>query len=324
MPFKKSSLIAYIILFCATGELLVRLDQSWDPLNHAPQIISIETEESIIKQAIDKDQFQTNERQLRIMILGDSYIYGGGINPWEKFSKQLPNFLKNGTFANRELCILDVSRPSNNTLDNALTLAHYGPRFKPHIVFWAYNYNDILGGLKQDQNNQNSPSVTAPKRTKKKITGLKSITKRIYNASQLLSYLSHSLQNELKLRGITPPFGDFHDLTQKAYQTNSPAWQETQTLLKEATRQCQDIGCRLILYKLPEFNLLESPKLFRKVDEQMDGFCNQLPLTYRNGLNDFDRSVGQDFRISKYDGHPNARAHQKLAEIAAALIQDPN
>ena len=71
----------YVVLFFIVGELLVRFNRSFDLLNHSPEIIEVKMEASPLKVALDESMFEIKNDQLRIMVLGDSYINGGGIYP---------------------------------------------------------------------------------------------------------------------------------------------------------------------------------------------------------------------------------------------------
>ena len=105
--------------------------------------------ESDLRNEINQGNFVTKPNQIRILIIGDSYIYGGGIAPSDKFSERLSLLLKKSNPSEKEILILDASKPSNNTLDNYNSFLYYENKFKPHFIFWAYNFNDILGMLQQ-------------------------------------------------------------------------------------------------------------------------------------------------------------------------------
>ena len=144
---KTLRLVLYCCLFFAVGESLIRIDMAFDLLDNAPKIIDIKIEESSLINKINGGSFVKDSSQIRILVLGDSYIYGGGIDPANKFSKKLSMLLKNNDFSENEILVLDVSRPSNNTLDNYNAFLYYQKRFEPQFVFWAYNFNDVLGPM---------------------------------------------------------------------------------------------------------------------------------------------------------------------------------
>ena len=116
-------------LFFLVGELIIRIDLKYDLLNNKPGIIEVKIEASELKNNVEQGNFIPNSNQTRILIIGDSYIHGGGISSEDKFSKKLSALLK------EDALILDVSRPSNSTLDNYNSFMFYQEKFKPHFVF---------------------------------------------------------------------------------------------------------------------------------------------------------------------------------------------
>ncbi|MGZ2368717.1 hypothetical protein ACXR6G_02920 [Ancylomarina sp. YFZ004] len=182
----------------------------------------------------------------------------------------------------------------------------------------AYNINDLLGPMELDKKEyQETEEIKLPpQRVSKKRPGLKSIVKQVYSFSKLTRYLSTNVQKEQKIWGIVPPAGDFYYLTKKTYLESNENWQSTQKALKEVSQICKSNQAELILYKMPEFNLLQKPNLFSLIDEAMLNYCNSVEdIKYINGADDFRGEDGNKFKISKYDGHPNEQAHLKIAEI---------
>ena len=87
----------YTCLFLLVGELIIRIDLEYDILNNSPYKIEVKIEESELRNKIEKGNFIPNPNQTRILIIGDSYINGGGIPIEKRFSKRLSNLLKEET-----------------------------------------------------------------------------------------------------------------------------------------------------------------------------------------------------------------------------------
>ncbi|MEY8848682.1 hypothetical protein AB9K26_07695 [Psychroserpens sp. XS_ASV72] len=312
---KNIKIIGTILIFLAVGELLIRLNKTYDILSDAPEIISIEMENSELKNALDQNAFNVNENQLRILVLGDSYINGGGVNPKDKFSRVLEKHLNTSDSVKKDILVLDVSRPSNNTFDNYQTFKFYQNRFQPQVVFWAYNFNDVLGSFKsKDSIDTLRTGKKQPKRQKKQFrNNSKAFVNNIYSKSELLRFISVNTQKELKLKGWVMPFGDFYYLTNEAYVDDGPKWKQTQDLLKDVAKTCKADSTTFILYKIPEFNLLGQAKLFSMVNSKLSSFCESSNILFINGDDDFSDPENGLFRLSRYDGHPNALAHKKMA-----------
>lgn len=318
---KKLYLIVGCLIFFLIGELLIRADIKYDLLNSKPQKIAIKLDETPIKKQLDQGNFKIDSLKYRILVVGDSYIYGGGINHDKKFSKILDSMLKTDRSIRYETQILDVSRPSNNTLDNFNYLNHYTESFKPNMIIWFYNFNDIIGGLDNKtkgstiENNDTELKTNVPKQHPKEIAPLKKFTKQVYRSSKLLEFCSSKLQKELKLKGIVLPFGDFYHLTNKVYNENSVNWKKSKELIKQIEEKSKVNNTSFILYKVPEFNLLNNENLFEMVDNSFNDFSDNHPyINYINGIEDFKNVVPEDYMLSRYDGHPNEKAHKKIAK----------
>lgn len=327
---KKAKYLFFLVLFILVGELVIRLDKKYDPLNNAPHKIVVEIDESDVKIAVENGGFSIDSTQFRIMVLGDSYIHGGGINPSQKFSRVLKERLKTLPSIEKEIIILDVSRSSNNTLDNYNSFLFYVDKFKPNAVVLGYNFNDILGDLTIDVANvENSQAkvvevqeTQAPEQMVKKIPLLKQMTKNLYRMSKLMEYTSTKIQKELKLKGIVLPLGEFHFLTQKAYNKSQVNLEYTFSIFSGMSSKCDAIGAKFIFYYMPEFNLLKQKSLFHQIDAALQVYFDKNPqITYLDGKLDFDPDSGDEYMLSRYDGHPNAKAHWEMAGSVMEVLK---
>jgi hypothetical protein len=304
----------YTCLFFLVGELIIRIDLEYDILNNSPYKIEVKIEESELRNKIEKGNFIPNPNQIRILVIGDSYINGGGIPIEKRFSKRLSNLLK------EETLILDISRPSNSTLDNYNSFMFYQEKFKPQFVFWAYNFNDILYSI-PPINSSKKTEIVPPKRVSKKKIGLKKYVSQLYSFSELTRYVSSKIQKQLKFQGIVVPIGEFYQLTQKTYLETNKNWIDTKKKLNVVSQICKTNQSKFILYKMPEFNLLNHSNLFHSLDEKFINYINSNKnITYYNGINDFENENSDKFILSKYDGHPNELAHFRIAKKIAEYI----
>lgn len=305
----------FFLVFILVGEGLLRFDKEFDFLNkNANAIIRVELAESELRDRVEQGEFDIKSDQLRVLVLGDSYIFGSFIGSEKKFSTQLQKDLNNSELGGKQAVVLDVSRASNNTSDNFDFLKYYNDIFKPHIVFWAYHYNDIQDLRSMEETASEEEITLRDEAAKRKVSVWKAIVKRIYKTSELINFLSSSLQRELKLNGIILPFGDFYALTQQTYHEKNKDWQLTKDIFEEVVKICKDENMELIVYKLPIFNLLDNNALLSKVDATLsDYFKQHEAVHYLYGYDDFKGEDSYTYRVSKYDGHPNENAHRKMA-----------
>ncbi len=318
----KRAIITIAIILMA-GEVMVRVDKGWIRTRQQ-EVVAIEIEESDLLKRVNAGEYEPDDSVLRVLVLGDSYIYGAGVEPAMKTSKVLGARLEDdwvgrrGTI--RSVEVLDVSRPSNNSLDNLLAMEMYGERFRPHFVVLGYNWNDILGGLRR-QNVPKPRTEGIPEQVEKEVSTLKSLILTIYGVTELGAYLSTQIQHSMKQHGFILPIGDFHLLTQVVYEESSPQWRASHEVLSDLGRVARANGAMLVVYDFPEFNLLEQPQLFDQPRRVLSRFfTDDLADVYIDGWKHFEPVAESQWYISKYDGHLNGLAHARVAERIAEEI----
>ncbi len=316
---KKTILV--IIIFFVTGELLMRLDEYFKFFDDT-RVVKIAKEIVITPEytMMNENKIDLSGNNLRIMVLGDSYIAGGGIEAKDKFSEQLKLILKKNNKKYNAVYVLDVSKPSNNTLDNRQTYFEFVDKFKPQYVIIGYNLNDIDGNLDKSLIKVDSGKTAAEMtNTYVKQTLLQKIT-YFYKQSKVLDYVLHTLHNEMKIHGFIFP-NSVLDVTIKNYVENRRSWQQSKQLLQEVSNDAKAKNIQLIMLKFPEIYLLEYPKIFEKTETTIRDFYKQLPwVIFVNGNDIFKGEKSKDYILSKYDGHPNEKAHNKMAVYISKYI----
>jgi hypothetical protein len=130
-------------------------------------------------------------------------------------------------------------------------------------------------------------------------------------------YNSH---NYLKSFGLIIPNSEF-DLILNDYILNTSPWIRSKLLLSEINADVIKRNSHLIVLKFPEMNLIGYPKIFYQPDKVIKSFYDNFPsISYINCLDYFKGKSSNDYILSKYDGHPNERAHQLVALNVFNLI----
>ena len=317
--FKKIFFI--ILIFLIAGELLIRIDKKYLFFgeNRVTQI-STKLEITPEYKLLLADSINVHANNLRIMILGDSYIHGGGIDFKNVFSQQLKSILQKNNTQFNHIYVLDLSRASANAFDNQQTYYQFAEKFKPQIVILGYNYDDVLGELDQqikkisiDSFGTQKSSAGAKKTMAKKISGF------LYH-SALLKYVLTKINTYLKTFGIVVPNSEF-DLNMKSYYLNDSSWIQSKKIIDNMITHIKNNNGRLMVIKFPEINLLSYQNLFFKADTAIHAFFQQYPsVTFIDGTHIFKGVNSNDYILSRYDGHINEKGHKKLADYAAAVI----
>lgn len=306
------------------GELFIRFDKAYIPLSINSEVkVPIQLRASLLRKQLDEEQFLPDTNQLRIMVIGDSYISGIHLPPTAHFSALLADILEEKGIS-QSVQVLDVAVPKNNTFDNAQFFQHYRTAFKPDYVLWFYNFNDNYQvAIDTQRNSQDQPNKKqqTPRQNVKRVPSWKGKILQLYRKSALFHFLSARIQNELKSRGILLPFGQFYHLIKKQYLPTNPNWKVSQQLLAEVMDSCQSQRVPFILYRMPEFNLLSYPQLFEQIDQELDRYMSAFPYIHHfKGIHDFDPDKMSDYILSKYDGHPSAKAHQVIAQKLGEVL----
>jgi hypothetical protein len=314
------------MLFIAIGELLIRFDEAFHVMEEN-KLVKIEASLTITPEfsLLKNDGIDTAGNNFRVMVLGDSYINGGGIEFKDNFSQQLKLLLQTHNRSYKDIYVLDVSKPSSNNFDNVQTYFQFVEKYKPDAVVLGYNYNDAMGNLDKEmkqteiENFEDIRPSTGEKQT---------LIKRIYDIiyqSRFVFFVLHNLHDELKTHGIVFPNSSF-SLMLNDYSENHQNWIRSKSLLQTMIDDAKKRNIRLYVLRFPEINLLEYPKLFSKADATIERFFTQPGSTihYVNGTEVFKGESSKDNILSKYDGHPNERAHKKMANALFTLITNEN
>jgi len=190
-------IIFIVLIFIITGELMIRLDEKFQFFDDT-RVVKIATGLTVTPEytMLNEHTINFSANNLRVMTIGDSYIAGGGIEPKDRFSQQLKSMLKTNNKAHDDILVLDVSKPSSNTLDNNQTYFHFIDSFKPHVVILGYNLNDVEGNLQKQKDKPGAGNAgIAGTNSRGKESFVNKIYK-IYKTSRFLDFTFHKLHNE--------------------------------------------------------------------------------------------------------------------------------
>lgn len=315
-------ILTYLFVFCLIGEVAIRLDKTFAVLEENRIVkISSDIEKTEELRLLENGKIDSKSTDnLKIMVLGDSYIHGGGISFKDNFSQQLKSLFKQNKHNYKNVWVLDVSRPSSNTLDNNLTYFEYVEKFNPDIVILGYNFNDIEGTLAKTKN---LPENTLKKSLHGK--GSQSFISKVYSIvkkSELIGFIMSKSHRSLNSIGIVIPGSKF-DENLKIYYKNKLAWKQSKELITEIIDDSQKRSSKIIIYKFQEMSM--NQEIMQKAYNTINSFFknNQSNNTiFIDGDEVFSSENYKEYRLSKYDGHPNEKAHLKMANKIYSVIND--
>jgi hypothetical protein len=261
------------------------------------------------------------------MVLGDSKIYGPGVEFEKIFSQQLKGLLaadKNLSYEN--VLVLDLSRGGYNTLMNRLAYFEYVDQFKPDLVVLGNNYEDVYGSQevpeaisKSNLSLHEQTNQLLEERASDNTPLFQKIRETVYHSS-LLEFIMAGLNLELKLHGVIVPGSVFHHLIYKSHREDYPGWIKAQKHLHEVILDSKQKGIALIVYSVPEVNMLNNYAPYDAVDRKLAAFFAGYSVPYVNGVQPFLGMNSSDLALSRYDGHANDKGHHLMAQQVYAVI----
>lgn len=312
-----------VLIFAAIGELLIRLDEGLGVMQES-KIIKIEASVTNTPEyeLVKENKIDTSDNSFRLMVIGDSYIHGGGIDFSKNVSQQLKQLLLQHNKTYKNIYVLDVTKPSSNNFDNVQAYYQFQKQFKPQVVVLGYNYNDNEGNLDKQIK---GGSIDEFKERSASSSEKKSFISKLYDIvyqSRLVYYVMHNLHDEMKAHGIVMGNSAFSQML-KDYTQDRSNWVKSKELLKGMISDAKSNNIQLVVLRFPEMNLLKYPNLFAGTDAVIEKFFTQENNTGRfiNGTALFKGEKPEDNILSKYDGHPNERAHKKMADYLFTVIQ---
>lgn len=319
-------IILTALVFAVIGELLIRLDEGLGVMQES-KVVKIEASVTNTPEyeLVKENKVDTGNNTFRLMVIGDSYIHGGGIDFSKNVSQQLKQQLVEHNSSYKNIYVLDVTKPSSNNFDNVQTYFQFQKQFKPQMVILGYNYNDNQGNLDKKME---SGSIDQFKERAASSSEKKSFMAKVYEIaykSRLVYFLMHNFNDEMKAHGIVMGNSVFGQMLQD-YTSNRANWIKSKELLQGMIDDAKANNIELVILRFPEMNLLKYPNLFSGADNAIEKFFKQdgSTVNFINGSDIFKGEKAEDNILSKYDGHPNEHAHKKMADYLFGVIKNEN
>lgn len=292
-----------ILMFFAIGELVFQAHKHYG-VAEVPDV----SDEKVV---VARGTF-TNT----IFLLGDSYTKGLGIPENERIASNIaaPGYR-----------VKDLSHSSDNWADyiDKVMAAAVDIRAGDIIVI-CVNWNDVafrngsVNYILAQPTGKNDTDTIKQKLLKNTGTrGMRKLVHFFYRNSTMISFLSTNIQNTLKRNGLPLPIGDFHYYKEVAY---SEQREELDNAINFIGKVCEERSVSAILYLMPDFNLAQKTGYFRQFTDYFAKYDGSRGITVVNGVMYFHDAEDGYYCISIHDGHPNGKAHMRIAEQINAII----
>ena len=236
----------------------------------------------------------------RIVVLGDSFTLGVGVEFADIFTKRLERQL-NQSGGRYEVINFAVS--GYNTVLELATFREVAAAFRPDLVIVAYVLNDV-----EQQEAFESAPTSRP-------SDLGSLLTRVHlfmkDESLLYGYLSPRIGTVLGFFGARYAVGKTHEII-RSYDESSPGWIDSRQALLGIAGEARRIGASVLIVVFPMMIDFATYPL-APAHATVTQFCRSHDLPVLDLL---PRFAGQDAsRLTVFlDGHPNAEAHRAFAD----------
>jgi lysophospholipase L1-like esterase len=245
--------------------------------------------------------------QKRIVFLGDSFTVGHGIKRMEdRFSDRIAAWLD--AKGPGKYVVANMAAPGLEAAQiEAYAKALFISGADVNTIIYVYNLNDIEG----------YDSLLPDSRINQSLGQINSAgpTFFLFRDTYLLNFLYFRYVQFKYARGTTY----FADL---AASYRSEAWNGLRAKLAQLRRECKEknVDFRMVIF--PFLNLGKDD-IFRDARAKLAEFCKaeKIPLLDLQPV--FETHAGEDLVVSRFDAHPNERAHAIAAEaIEKGLLSD--
>jgi len=236
-------------------------------------------------------EIEKTSGEFRIMMLGDSFVFGVGARQDETVARLLEARLNAFSDGEPRFRTLNMGAISYNTEQELIQLEALGPRLEPDLVTLFFSVNDI------------EPKMWV-------FDKRRSLVVRLVERSYALCLLAVAYREARFMVG-----GTDDRVALGAYEASSPRWVAVETSLARIARWCREREVPFILFTRFE----TEPSALRTL---FDSTTSRLGIAVENVVPRSDHrwaDLGpRDLANSRVDGHPNRTG----SEAYAILVQE--
>jgi hypothetical protein len=239
----------------------------------------------------------------RIIFFGDSFTAGHGINNIdERFTDRIARWLDDkrpGKFV-----VVNMGEPGYEaSMIEGLIKALFQRHVDVSLVVYVYNLNDIEGYDPRSQESLQQIYTAEPRFP-------------LFRDTYLLNWLYFRYLQFQYAKGTS-----YFSRLAEAYR--GPPWQGLRAKLSQMHQDCVEhhVDFRMVIF--PFMQDLGPNYPFREADAKLVEFCNSEKIPVLDLEPAFRGHAGEHLVVSRFDAHPNERAHEIAAKaMEAGLLSD--
>ncbi len=251
--------------------------------------------------------------EIRILALGDSYLFGQGVKRKDLFIERLGRQLAEH-FKDCPVKTINTGQPAYNTWRELRLLKERGLAYDPDLVVLAFVPNDV------------EPNIFAEGAKVEFFTEFinsYNTNDWLSNYSELWMYLKRTITYQIRGRRYLAS-------SIASYQNHSEKWQACRDSLLKIRTVCREHHVPLLVVAFPFFINLDGNYPFQPIHDQVAATCQKEGIPFLDLREEFRGFHGPELWVHPTDQHPNETAH-KLAATAIVkeilsenLLDNPN
>ena len=250
----------------------------------------------------DRDRPAKAPGSTRVLVIGDSYTWGYAVAEEEAFPQVAERLLRER--GRKEIEVINGGVPDYNSRQERQLLEQLLPIYQPDAVFLAYVVNDA------------EPSTAMPVSPEEAYR---------HSRSWFLTEAADHLNRRVFRRRLLPTTKvNVASSYLEGFETDSVKWQDS----REAIRQMRDLsrtaGASFRVMIMPDFTQeFDDRYPWRAIHDAVTAWGGELNIPTDDVMDHFRGEDHQQWWVP-WDGHPNAAAHRRIAELLVTRILEPS
>jgi len=252
----------------------------------------------------DEHTVEKPDNTLRILALGDSYLFGQGVKRKDLFIEQLPRLLASKLETHQEIETINTGQSAYNTEMELKLLRESGLAYQPDAVLLSFVPNDV------------EPNIFAEGH---KVEFFSEFTNSYVTNDWLSRYSELWMFLRRSLAYYT--LGQRHlQNSIDSYLDDSEKWQKCRSALLDMRNLCEEYDVPLLVVIFPFFVNLNGDYPFQPIHDQVVSTCEDKGIAVLDLRESYRNYRGPELWVHPTDQHPNDVAHQIAAEAIAEKL----
>ena len=263
------------------------------PNSHA-ELMGVDISLNSLGHRNDELPVTKNLNEYRIQIIGSSLTLGWGVEEAKTFSSILEKKLNLNQSINKKynnISVINAGIANTNTEHHYYLFKNQFHLTQPDTFILQYFINDA-----------------------------EIINKKKDNIIFKHSYFISFIHQKIKLFFF---HGDLDDYYEKLYDENSQGWVSVKKSIKDLQILCKKNNINFIILFLPDLHDFSESnkliKLYSKINNEFSKMNISIVNTYDSLSNKFKLNPRESW-VSKYDSHPNSKAHKIIGNVLYDFI----